>query len=62
MLAAFLISTPRLSLMVVAGLYFQGLHGASPLEAAAGVTVVAVGLTVGSLVADPLSRWIGERA
>ena len=61
MLAAFLISTPRLSLMVVAGLYFQGLRGASPLEAAAGVTVVAVGLTVGSLVADPLSRWVGER-
>ncbi len=62
MLAAFLISTPRLSLMVVAALYFQGLHGASPLEAATGVTVVAVGLTAGSLLADPLSRWTGERA
>jgi MFS family permease len=61
MLAAFLISTPRLSLMVVAGLYFQGLQGASPLEAAAGVTVVAVGLTAGSLLADPLSRMTGER-
>ena len=61
MLAAFL-STPRLSLMVVAALYFQGLHGASPLEAATGVTVVAVGLTAGSLLADPLSRWTGERA
>jgi len=61
MLAAFLVNLPRLSVMVVAALLFQGLYGDSAASAAVKVTVVAGGLTVGALVAEPLSRVVGER-
>ncbi|MDN4174060.1 MFS transporter [Nocardioides sp. SOB77] len=61
MLAGFLVSSPRLGIVVAAGLWFQGLRGASAIEAAGHVTVAAGGLTVGALVADVLARWYGER-
>ncbi|MBC9735195.1 MFS transporter [Nocardioides marmotae] len=61
MLAGFLVSSPRLGIVVASGLYFQGLRGASALEAAGHVTVAAGGLTVGALVADGLARRYGAR-
>lgn len=60
MLAGFLVSSPRLSLMVAAALWFQGIEGHTPLEAAAHVTAAAAGLTVGALVAEPLTRLASE--
>lgn len=59
-LAGFLVSSPRLSLMVAAALWFQGIEGQTPLEAAGHVTGAAVGLTVGALVAEPLTRLASE--
>lgn len=61
MTAGFLVATPRLALMAIASLYFQGLEGDTPLAAATRVTLVAVGLTVGSLLAEPLTRRWSER-
>ena len=60
MLAGFLVSSPRLSLMVAAALWFQGIEGHTPLQAAGHVTGAAVGLTVGALVAEPLTRLASE--
>ncbi|MGK5113218.1 MULTISPECIES: MFS transporter [unclassified Geodermatophilus] len=59
--AGFLLAMPRMSVVAVVGLYFQGVRGASPLAAALAVTPLAVGLTVGALVADGLTRWVEER-
>ena len=59
--AGFLLAMPRMSVMVVAALYFQGLEGDTALEAALKVTPFAVALTVGSLLADVLTRWVEER-
>ena len=50
----------RLSLMVAAALWFQGIDGNTPLQAAGHVTAAAVGLTVGALVAEPLTRLASE--
>ncbi|MDN4161766.1 MFS transporter [Nocardioides abyssi] len=60
LLAGFLVSSPRLGIVVAAGLWFQGLRGTTALEAAGHVTVAAAGLTVGALVADRLARRRGE--
>jgi MFS family permease len=59
--AGFLLAMPRMSVVAVIALYFQGVQGATPLQAALDVTPLAVGLTVGALLADPLTRWVEER-
>jgi len=61
-LAGFLVNLPRLSVMVVAALLFQGLYGDSAAEAAVKVTVVAGGLTLGAMVAEPICHVVGQRA
>lgn len=61
MSAGFLVAMPRLALMVLASLYLQGIGGQSPLQAAVRVTVLAVGLTLGALLADRLAAASGER-
>lgn len=49
---------PRVVPAVMLSLYYQGLKGAGPLEAALAVTPLAVGVTVGSLLGGRLeSRW-----
>jgi len=61
MSAGMLVAAPRLALVVVVGLYYQGLHGLSPVAAALHVTAIAGGLTIGSVGADPFARRLGER-
>jgi EmrB/QacA subfamily drug resistance transporter len=61
MAGTFLVTMPRISVMVVVGLYFQGVHGDTALQAALKVTPMAIGLTVGALVADTLATWVDER-
>lgn len=61
--AGFVLMMPRVVPAVLFSLYFQGVEGANPLQAAIMVTPLAVGVTVGSFAARRLSfAWSEARS
>lgn len=57
----FLVMLPRIGVVTVAGLYFQGVAGDSASLAALKVIGFPVGLTVGSLAGARVGRRLGQR-